>query len=41
MNVYGGVDMYLHALTLALDIGELAASRTHCFTSGERAPNTR
>jgi hypothetical protein len=41
MEAYGGVDVYIHIfLTLALAGGEWSASRSGCFTPGERTPGT-
>jgi hypothetical protein len=39
MNIYGGVEVQLHALTLALNGGEWSVSRPSHFTLGERFPN--
>jgi hypothetical protein len=41
MKAYGGVDVQIHVLlTSALVQGKRLASRSVCFTPGERAPGT-
>jgi hypothetical protein len=40
MKTYGGVELYVHALTSALDAGEWSASLHFRFISGERDPDT-